>query len=79
MQWLGVLLLFGMFMLLLRAAIHLGRTEKMPNKRKWSALDDFYRSKGLGNVLEAQEKLDEIPAGRDRSSSSGRHRHSGHK
>ena len=79
MQWLAALLLIGTFVLLLLAAVHLGRTEKMPNKPKWSALEDFYRSKGLGNVIDAQKKFDEQMAGSDRSSSSSRHRRVRHR
>jgi hypothetical protein len=57
MQWLGVLILFGVFALLFIAAIYLARTQKTPNRNTGSSLDDLYRSKGLGNVLDASEKL----------------------
>jgi hypothetical protein len=79
MQWLAALLLIGTFVLLLLVAVHLGRTEKMPNRQKWSVLEDFYRSKGLGNVIDAQKKFNELTAERDRSSSSRRHRRARHK
>ncbi len=57
MQWLGVLILFGIFAFLCIAGIYLARTQKTHSKYIGSSLDDLYRSKGLGNVLDANHKL----------------------
>ncbi|HZU66494.1 MAG TPA: hypothetical protein VFA09_04380 [Ktedonobacteraceae bacterium] len=57
MQWLGVLILFGIFAFLCIAGIYLARTQKTRNTNVVTPLDDLYRSKGLGNVLDANHKL----------------------
>ena len=72
MQWLGVLILFGIFALLCIAGIYLARTQKTPNRNTGSPLDDLYRSKGLGNVLDANQKL-------NLHSTGGQHHHHHHR
>ena len=57
MHGIGVLILFGIFALLCIAAIYFARTQQTPNRNIGSSLDDLYRSKGLGNVLDANEHL----------------------
>jgi hypothetical protein len=57
MQWIGVLILIGIFALLCIAGIYFARTQKTHNRNKGSSLDDLYRSKGLGNVIDANENL----------------------
>ena len=56
MQLLGVLIFIGILALLLLAGVYLARTQKTHNKPA-SALDDLYRSKGFGNVVDANEQL----------------------
>jgi hypothetical protein len=56
MQLLGVLILLGILVLLLLAGIYLGSTQKTHNKPA-SALDDLYRSRGFGNVADANEHM----------------------
>jgi D-alanyl-D-alanine dipeptidase len=60
MQLLGILILLGLLVLLLIAGMYFANTQKTPNRRSGSALDDLYRSKGMGNVLDARERLDEM-------------------
>jgi hypothetical protein len=76
MQWLGAFTLLGLLVGLLLAAKYFGDTQKTPNRRPGSALDDFYHAKGMGNVLNAQDKLNEIASEQRRNASSHRHRHS---
>lgn len=63
MQLLGILILPGILVLLLVAAVYLANTQKTPNRRTGSALDDLYRSKGMGNVLDARDALDSFSSG----------------
>ncbi|HVB74342.1 MAG TPA: hypothetical protein VNE38_12370 [Ktedonobacteraceae bacterium] len=63
MQWLGALILIGILALLLIAAMYFGNSQKTPNNPPASSLDDFYRSSGLGNVLNANQKLNEHSQG----------------
>ena len=60
MQLLGILILLGILVLLLVAGMYFANTQKTPNRHSGSALDDLYRSKGMGNVLDAREKVDEM-------------------
>ena len=76
MQWLGASILLGLLIGLLLAVKYFGNTQKMPNSRPRSALDDFYHSKGMGNVLQAQEKLHDIEPKQRRTSLSQRRRRS---
>jgi hypothetical protein len=59
MQLLGVLLFVGILTLLLLAVIYLGRTQTTHN-RPASSLDDLYRSRGFGNVVDANEHIREV-------------------
>jgi len=74
MQLLGILILLGILVLLLVAGLYFANTQKMPNRRSGSALDDLYRSKGMGNVLDSRERLDEISPSEHRRHSQGRQR-----
>lgn len=56
MQLLGVLIFIGILTLLLLAGVYLARTQKTHNKPA-SALDDLYRAKGFGNVVDANEQF----------------------
>lgn len=56
MQLLGILIFVAILALLLIAGIYLGRTQTTHNKPA-SALDDLYRSKGFGSVVDANEQL----------------------
>jgi hypothetical protein len=64
MQWVGAAIMIGLLALLLIGGALLARSEKTPNSRSGSPYEDFYRSKGLGNVLEANEKLNQFSAGK---------------
>lgn len=77
MQWLGALILLGLLIALFFAARYFGNTQKTPNRRPVSANEDFYYARGMGNVLNARNKLDEIAAKQRRSSSSSKRRHRG--
>ncbi|HLH61030.1 MAG TPA: hypothetical protein VKV20_05045 [Ktedonobacteraceae bacterium] len=57
MQWLGVLILFGILASLCIAGIYLARTQKTHNMNVATPLDNLYHSKGLGNVLDANQQL----------------------
>ncbi|HZS76335.1 MAG TPA: hypothetical protein VFA41_06945 [Ktedonobacteraceae bacterium] len=59
MQLLGILIFIGILVLLLAAAMYFGNTQKTPNRRSGSALDDLYSSKGMGNVINANEVIRE--------------------
>lgn len=63
MQLLGILILLGILVLLLLAGMYFANTQKTPNRRSGSALDDLYRSKGMGNVLDARDTLDSFSSG----------------
>ena len=60
MQWLGLLIFIGIGALLVIALIYLAKTQKAPNRNSASSLDDLFHSKGLGNVLDANEKLNKL-------------------
>ena len=60
MQWLGLLIFMGIGALLVIALIYLAKSQKTPNRTSASSLDDLYHSKGLGNVLDANEKLNKL-------------------
>ncbi|HLX56047.1 MAG TPA: hypothetical protein VKR83_03405 [Ktedonobacteraceae bacterium] len=80
MPWIGGLILIGILALLLIAGVYLGNSEKTPNRRPASSLDDFYRSSGLGNVLDANEKLNELSEGEhQRHAHGGQQQHHQHK
>ncbi|GAC1567056.1 MAG: hypothetical protein NVS3B14_11900 [Ktedonobacteraceae bacterium] len=79
MQLLGALILIGLLALLLISAVYLGNTEKTPNRRPASSLDDLYHSEGVGNVLDANEKLNDLSAGEHEHHSHGEQQHHQHK
>ena len=68
MQWIGAAILIGLLALLLIGLALLGKSEKTPNNRSDSPYEDLYRSKGLGSVLDANEKLNQFSPGK-------RHKH----
>lgn len=61
MQILGVLILLGILAFLLIAAFYLSSTQKIHNQSE-SSLDDFYRSSGVGNVVDANKFIRRIPS-----------------
>jgi len=73
MQLLALLILLGILVLLFLAATYFARSQKTFNMGSRSVLDDFYRSQGMGNTLDAGYNLDGgfVPYGR-RNSSMGR-------
>jgi hypothetical protein len=73
MQWLGLAILLGILITLFLAARYFGDTQKTHNARPKSARDDFYHSRGMINVSNAREKLDEIAVEQRRRSSPRRH------
>ena len=79
MQWLGALILIGILALLLLAGVYLGNSQKTSNRRPASSLDDFYHSEGMGNVLNANEKLNELSAVEHHRHSHGGQQHREHK
>lgn len=66
MQLLGVLIFIGILVLLLLAAVYFGNTQKTPNRPSVSPLDDLYRSKGMGNIVDANQQLREFSGGKSR-------------
>lgn len=74
MQWLAALIFIGIGLLLVIALIYLAKAQKTPNRNPGSSIDDLYRSKGLGNVLDANEKLKNL-SGREHQ----QHAHRGQK
>jgi hypothetical protein len=60
MQWVGAAILIGLLALLLIGGALLAKGEKTPNSRSGSPYEDLYRSKGLGSVLDANEKLKQL-------------------
>lgn len=79
MQWLGLLILLGILALLFLAAMYFGGTQKTSGRRSGSSLDDFYRSKGMGNVLETRDRLDGISMRQHHGSSPEKRRHHEHR
>lgn len=63
MQWVGAAILIGLLALLLIGGALLAKSEKTPNSRSGSPYEDLYRSKGLGSVLDAHEKLNQFSSG----------------
>ncbi len=55
----GALILIGLLIGLFIGVYYLGSTQKTPGRRK-SSVDDFYRSKGMGNVLDAREQIERM-------------------
>ena len=64
MQWVGAAILIGLLALLLIGGALLARSEKTPNSRSGSPYEDLYRSKGLGNILDANEELNQFSTGK---------------
>jgi hypothetical protein len=56
MQLLGILLFVAILAILLIVGIYLARNQTNHN-RPASALDDLYRSKGFGSVVDANEQI----------------------
>jgi hypothetical protein len=71
---LGALILIGLLIVLFVGAYYLGSTQKMPNQRKRSALDDFYRSRGMGNVADGLNQVENVVRPTRQNSSSSKHR-----
>lgn len=74
MQWIGAAILIGLLALLLIGGALLAKSEKTPNSRPGSPYEDLYHSKGMGSVLDANEKLNQFSP-RERQ----RHQHQGQK
>ena len=74
MQWIGAAILIGLLALLLIGGALLARSEKTLNNRSGSPFEDLYRSKGLGNVLDANEQLQQFS-----SKERQQHQHEGQK
>ena len=76
MQWVGAAILIGLLALLLIGGALLAKSEKTPNRRSGSPYEDLYRSKGLGSVIDANEKINELSSGeRQRRSHRGQKPH----
>ena len=60
MQWVGAAIMIGLLALLLIGGALLARSEKTPNSRSSSPYEDFYRSKGMGSILDANEQLNQF-------------------
>ncbi|HEV2472447.1 MAG TPA: hypothetical protein VGT44_18470 [Ktedonobacteraceae bacterium] len=69
MQLIGILILIGVLALLLIGVFYLGSTQKTHTPPE-SSLDDFYRSTGFGNVVDANKRI------REMGLSGGQRRHS---
>ncbi len=69
MQLIGILILVGILALLLLGAFYLSNTQKTHNPPE-SSIDDFYRSTGFGNVVDANKQM------RGMLSTGGHQRHS---
>ena len=63
MQWVGAAILVGLLALLLIGGALLAKGEKTPNRRSGSPYEDLYRSKGLGSIIDANEKINELSPG----------------
>lgn len=67
---LGVIILLGLLVLLFVGVFYLGTTQKPSSHRAPLPGEDWYRSRGMGNVIDARQQINDVLAVRPHRSAS---------